>query len=351
VETEERRRIFWSIYTLDIYTSVVWGGVIRCREQQSNVSYPTEVDDELFDNTGFSSRASLSPVVIGPSPSRNGVQVQTSSWLCGWNFITDLYRVLEHAITHFRDRRSRIHKRSFIHDIFKDQLSVSQASVGESVMKMYINLPHCFKETHPITYDIKQDRFGFQAANITATIQLLRMVLFAAAGASIEERCQIANEVVGAFISVPVAYLQAISSPLMHHLGGIGTILGSVFEEPLSEPDYNRVRSVMLSMAQLLANLEGMHSSASASERLRAQVARIDEYMASQRNAVTRQPHDLLSPTQQTLQADPDPRGSLSFSPFGTPSGAGTTDMSPFQVPADLVGDFAWIFDFSQPMN
>jgi hypothetical protein len=34
------------MYTLDIYSSVVWSGVIRCREQQSNVFYHTEVDDE-----------------------------------------------------------------------------------------------------------------------------------------------------------------------------------------------------------------------------------------------------------------------------------------------------------------
>ncbi|KAK5211313.1 hypothetical protein LTR47_007963 [Exophiala xenobiotica] len=347
VETEERRRIFWSIYTLDIYTSVVWGGVIRCREQQSNVSYPTEIDDELFSDSGFSSRASMSPAVIGPSPSRNGVQVQSSSWLCGWNFITDLYRVLEHVITHFRDRRSRLHKRSFLHDIFKDQPGVSQSSVRDSVMQMYINLPQCFKETHPITYDIKQDRFGFQAANITATIQLLRMVLFAAGGASIEERCQIANEVIGAFNAVPVAYLKAISSPLTHHLGGIGQILGSVFEEPLSDADYNRVRSVMLAMAQLLSNLEGIQSSASASERLRVQVARIDEYMASQRNAVNRAQQN-IHPSLQTLHADSDP---MHFAGLAAAGSDGSVAMSPFQVPHDLWGDFNWIFDFTQPLG
>src|SRR5690348_2025475 len=124
-----------------------------------------------------------------------------------------------------------------------------------------MNLPLLFKETQPITFDTKQDRYSFQAANIAATIQLLRIILFTAAGATIEQRCQIASEVVDAFISIPVAYLRAISSPLLHHLAGIGTILGSVFEEPLSENDYLSVRSVLLSMAQLLDNLNlGLHS-------------------------------------------------------------------------------------------
>ena len=346
IEREERRRLFWSIYTLDIYTSIVWDGVIRCREQQSNVSYPTEMDDDLFDNSGFSSRASMSPTIIGPSPSRNGVQVQTSSWLCGWNFITDLYRVLEHVISYFRDRRSRARKRSFLHDIFKDESIVSKTSVLDSVMSMYINLPQRFKDTPPVSYDVRQDRFGFQAANITATIQLLRMVLFTAAGASIEERCQIANEVIGAFIAVPVAYLQAISSPLMHHLGGIGAILGSVFEEPLSEADYNLVRSVLLAMAQLLSNLEGMHSSASASENLRMQVARIDEYMDTQRSAAQQVQKNLLQSTQQ-VQTNTH-SSSMEFGGYGTALSV-DDQMSPFQVPPDLLGDFRWIFDFTQP--
>lgn len=349
IETEERRRLFWSIYTLDIYVSVCWGGVIRGREQQSNVSYPTEIDDDSFDDNGFSDPAALSLVVIGPSPSRDGVQVQSSSWLCGWNFITDLYRVLEHVITHLRDQRSRLHKRSFLHDIFQDQQAVSQASVRDRVMQMYINLPQCFKETQPITYVVKQDRFGFQAANITATIQLLRMALFTAAGASIEERCQIANEVLDAFISVPVSYLQAISSPLMHHLGGIGQILGSVLEERLSEPDYNRVRSVMLAMAQLLSNLEGMHSSVSASASLRTRVARIDEYMAGQRNAATQALQNMLPSLQQTLQARPDLTNTLPLESLSASSGDLINTLSLFQVPADLLGDFNWAFDFTQP--
>lgn len=260
VETEERRRLFWSIYTLDVYTSVVWNGVVRCREQQSDVSYPTEMDDDLFGDTGFSSRESTSPNILHPSPGRDGAQVRTSSWLCGWNFVTDLYRVLEHVIPCFRDRRSRPRGRSLLHDIFKDDSAVSQNYVRDRIMSTYDSLPQCFKESPPVCYDVRQDRYGFQAANITATIQLLRMVLFTVAGASIQDRCQIANEVISAFITIPVAYLQAISSPLMHHLGGIGAILGSVFEEPLSEADYDLVRSVLLALVQLLSNLEVMHS-------------------------------------------------------------------------------------------
>ena len=182
------------------------------------------------------------------------------------------------------------------------------------------------------------------------------MVLFAAGGASISDRCAIAKEVVDAFIAVPVAYLQAISSPLMHHLGGIGQMLGSVFEEPLSEADYRQVRTVMLSMAQLLANLEDILSSATASQKLSAQVARIDEYMAGQRaNAMVQRQLD----APQHLARWRDDRDITTAAAASTTANAlGDTlaetpdmsafSMSPFQLPPDLIDDWPWTFDFAQ---
>lgn len=109
-------------------------------------------------------------------------------------------------------------------------------------------------------------------------------MLFASGGGSIEDRCKIASEVIEAFSRIPVTYLRAISSPLLHHLAGIGSLLGSVFEETVSEIAYEQVRVVLLALAQLLENLEhGIHSTTSA-QRLRDLVARIDGYMSNQRD-------------------------------------------------------------------
>lgn len=120
-------------------------------------------------------------------------------------------------------------------------------------------------------------------------------MLFASGGGSIEERCKIASEVIDAFSKIPVAYLRAISSPLLHHLAGIGSILGSVFEEPLSETAYEQVRVVLLALAQLLENLElGIHSTTSA-QRLRDLVARIDNYMNDQRQKTRNIPAQLTN--------------------------------------------------------
>jgi hypothetical protein len=71
IEREERRRLFWSMYTLEVYSSIVFGGIIRCRELQSLIRFPVEVDDEYITEEG-----------IGVQP------VDKPSWIRGWNYTT-----------------------------------------------------------------------------------------------------------------------------------------------------------------------------------------------------------------------------------------------------------------------
>ncbi len=88
------------------------------------------------------------------------------------------------------------------------------------------------------------------------------MVLFTAEDATVDQKCAIARELLDGFSQVPVLYLRAISSPLvsqnvlpirlvilttskLYHLAGIGSILGSVIEGPLSESSYHQVREVL----------------------------------------------------------------------------------------------------------
>lgn len=145
--------------------------MIRCREAQSNVLYPTEVDDELFGDGGFQTFPPTSPIASARTPTSVSSLNQTFSWLRGWNFTTDLYRVLEHAVDHFRGRRPRPETVSFVQNIFGDS-GASQSSVLNDVMIMYANMPQRFKETPPVTFDQAEDRYSFQAANIAATIQV-----------------------------------------------------------------------------------------------------------------------------------------------------------------------------------
>lgn len=341
---------FWSIYTLDIFTSSVCNRVVVSREEQCNVLYPAEIDDDLITD-GMTLPESVNSASRSLSGKRPSLQVQSDCWLSGWNFITDVYRVLEHALSKFRKQKSR----SVLHDIYQESSTLTEATVQDTVLQMYKRLPPCFREIPEITGDIAKDRIGFQAANILGSVQLLRIVLCVAGDTSIEHRCRVAGDVVDALVKTPVAYSLAISAPLLHHLSGIGVLLGSVLEEPLSEADYSRVRSIILDMGQMLEKMEPIQHAAGASEKLRNMVARIDEYVkprhqrdnaAATTSLVSQQIGSSGLIDGLSMQAGPADSHDTD-SGYEAAIGAGVPDDWLIQVPPDLIGDWGWDFDLA----
>lgn len=339
---------FWSIYTLDIYTSVVWGGIVRCRERQSRVAYPMEIDDEsLTDDTA--DQQILVREVFSPTTLRrhDNAGVSADCWVSGWNFVTDLYRVLEHALARFHRSRNKANyarKGSLPNNIFLDESSmIPEASVADSVLQLYVELPSCYKETPDMSFhNTRRDRIAFQAANITATVQLVRIVLLATSRGSVAARCQIAREVLDSFASIPVTYLLAISTPLLHHLGGIGSILGSVLDEPCTESEYRLVQSIMLSMAELLENLEPIQQSSGTSQSLREKASQITALLQSRAHL------------RETDSGANEQQSGDSLWQVGT-HGQGQFETSredpSAQVQLDLLNTLAWNFDFGQYWN
>ena len=331
VEIEERRRLFWSMYTLDVYTAIVWRGVVRSREAQANVAYPKAVEDCEISNDGYAQPSLIAAATSISTPASNVSNVSDECWLYGWNVTTDLYRILEHVVDHFRRRRPEHRVSTHIDAIF-GQDSVPGSAVLDAILNMYKALPARFKETPP-AFTAAEHRLNFQTANIAATIQLVRMMLFAAENATVLERCCVASELLQAFSDIPVIYLRAISSPLLHHLAGIGSLLGSVFENGLPESSYQQIRTVLVSMVQLLANLEvGLYCAAGASSRIQTLVDRIDEYVTAQR-----------LPTSAIQQRVRRTHGTpVTTSPYVNP------DSPLFLLPPELLEDWSWAFDFTQ---
>ncbi|EFW99102.1 c6 zinc finger domain containing protein [Grosmannia clavigera kw1407] len=292
-EIEERRRLYWSIYTLDVYSSIIWDGCIHFQESHARVAYPTG-QSELPPWSGLSPASPPLPAsASAPAP----------SWMVGWNFTTDLYRVLEHNLSRLRSRSSRF---ALAVDGDTDHVTGDTAATSTSmststspkrrpfrasssqdrVAAMYATLPAVFKQLQPATGEPARDVYGFQAANIQATLGLLQMVHLSldADAASLEQRCAVVHDVLQIFHRVPTSYLRAISTPFIYHIGGIGAILGSVMEGLLSEASCCLIRELLLSMAGLLESLEAfLHRSAGAGQRLRNLVARLEAYVASQR--------------------------------------------------------------------
>lgn len=142
VEIEQRRRVYWHMYRLEVHMALVMGHAIRCPELQSTVAYPKGENDEAEDD---------------------------EEWLSGWNFVTDLYRGLEHMLTKVRLlREPRLQERSVLSTSFLLDYG-HEDRILAPLMSAYENLPTRFKVAHPMSSDIHKTRCGFQTANIVCT--------------------------------------------------------------------------------------------------------------------------------------------------------------------------------------
>jgi hypothetical protein len=102
-----------------------------------------------------------------------------------------------------------------------------------------------------------------------------------------------------------------------------------------------------LEMAQLLHRLEsGLRRSTGASERLKAQVARIDEYMRTQAASTmsSRRPSFNHENMQNSVNAQQD-----SIASMHAPLSGFEDPLTQFQLPPELLDDWPWSFDTSMP--
>lgn len=332
IEKEECRRLYWSMYNLDVLVAVVFNGVMKFQETSANVRYPTELDDSDITATAC-------------------VPGSEGNWLRGWNFVTDMYRVLEHTIKRVR-RNHQTHRndRIKVTRLF-GQERFNDLQVAEGVWSLYTQLPERFRNfAAPYTGGALEDLYGFQAANIQATYQLLRMTLFSVDyNQDVYRKCDIAKELLSSLHSICPRFLTMISTPLVYHLGGIGHILASVMEGSLTEDSYERVRGLLVSMADLLEGLESsLQPTAGASKGLRLQVDKIDRYMRAQRSSSS-WASAMLDSTTTTA---PYSQGQRSvYSQHQAPMGQSNVGYSvpgsapQFQLPQEVVGAWPWPFE------
>lgn len=150
IEREERRRLYWYMYRLEVHASLVLGHAVRCPELQCSVSYPK-----------------------GPDPAY-GEPLDNFEWLSGWNFVTDLYRGIEHLTSYFRSRRQTVVQQGrSLSTAFLLDYDPQEKILGPLTQALSV-LPNRFKYAHSITHDIPRNRCGFQAANIICTYQVSR---------------------------------------------------------------------------------------------------------------------------------------------------------------------------------
>ncbi|KAK5229427.1 hypothetical protein LTR72_000958 [Exophiala xenobiotica] len=273
IEREERRRLYWHMYRLEIHTSLVLGHAVRCPELQSAVAYPVVPDQDFTES------------------------LEDLEWLTGWNFITDIYRGIEHLIAYFKNRRMTINQENrCLSTAFLIDYN-PQEKILRPLELAYSNLPLRFREARRMSRNVRQNRCGFQTANIIATYQLLRMLSFTANDTTFDEACRTALELIEEISAIPLEYMRAMGLAMLQELSGLGHILSSFIKKELAKSDYQHLRTVMcefpsgricawklmryrVCMSELLENLATcLPAAAEAGKRLRAYVEEIDRYL------------------------------------------------------------------------
>ncbi|KAL5342487.1 hypothetical protein BJX70DRAFT_292297 [Aspergillus crustosus] len=228
-EQEVRRRLWWSIYRLEVHTACVLGNIIRCPETRCGVGYPIGAHHPAF------------------IPGRNG---QYEDWFDGWNTTTDLYRVLEHAISDLRVK-------SQPGNSILGRVGGSDPAV---IMKRLSQIQECllpqFVTPASRSEDSGQNRCGFQAPNIICTIHLARLVSCMSGGNDPILACQVASDLVTSIMAIPLEYIRATGSPLIQQLAGVAHILiGLARKHSLPEGQYAQMKQAIHSIIGLLAGL------------------------------------------------------------------------------------------------
>ncbi|RFU28611.1 hypothetical protein B7463_g7717, partial [Scytalidium lignicola] len=259
LEIELRRRVYWCMYRLEVHSACVLGHMIRVSELQSSVLYPSPTMDAQC-NCGVSQSCD-----------------KHDRWLIGWNLNTDLYRILEHTLLKFRT------KKSLLLPIIRPQASPSLADVLEAIANLQRQLPVEAVKTRrlSITNDV---RLGFQGANMFCKSQLTKMLAFITADTSLNERCQVINELIEGLVAIPLAYLKAFGSPMVHELSGVGHLLGLTVSENTSIEICQEVMRLILCLSELFDGMAGsIKSAAEAGRRLRDLSTKLENKIQSQR--------------------------------------------------------------------
>lgn len=324
IEQEERRRLFWTVYKLEINVSIAYDSPLWVPESECRVRYPSEVEDDAL---------------IGGVP----LQSKASSWLRGWNFVTDLHRILEHALTRIRRQDHLPDDRYPVSRVFASE-EVPNSQVMDNALRLYYQLPAPLRNfSAPATGELAQDLLGFQAASVQMTLQSLRVTLFSATTShDLYQKCYVTEQVLTALHSIAPQHLLALGAPLAHHLSAIGRILEAATQGLLCEQAYQRVRSLLISLADLLQALgHGIPLVAGADRELRARIHMIDEYIEAQRQLISSV--DMGDTRLTSIDAMDGGFGSE-----GTPVNVGlTAPLEEFQLPDELVGDEAWPWPFA----
>ncbi|RAH83165.1 hypothetical protein BO86DRAFT_426937, partial [Aspergillus japonicus CBS 114.51] len=267
IQRQERRRLFWCVYQQERYLSINFDLPTLQAEGKATVLYPAEVvDDEDITATGLQLRPD---------------QV---SFLRGWNFCTDMYRLQENMDRARSMRKEPTTERpESVTNAFLARIEPPKGFLSESlqfISKMHSELPPRLRAIENITGDLQADRCRLVASNIILTTQNLKMYLVGREPPNLQLRCSIASELLDELSAAPLEFFQSLSMGSLHHLAQVGQLLGDAIQPPISAWRYLEVRNILLILVEFLEKIESTrHSPSCLSSKLHRQIREIDRLM------------------------------------------------------------------------
>lgn len=236
-EVDDRRRLFWCAYRLEIHSSCVFGHMVRMPEAQISVAYPRTTP---------------------------AMDIETQAWTVGWDYITDLFRFLEHAIFNLRPcgkDQNRVGLAMF-------RTRSSPTALLDSLTLIKENKPRILARVSNESGYFGTDRCRYMAVQISCTETLATIMALLYCQAPACEVTDIAEKFLDELTKAPLIMFKVASNQIIHQLLGVGHMLSNA-----SRHDNGQYRSETRRLLSFLGDLvKGLEdvipSAAAAGERL-----------------------------------------------------------------------------------
>jgi len=235
-EMDDRRRLFWCIYRLEVHSSCVLGHVVRMPESQISVSYPRITAD---------------------------MDTETQAWTAGWDYITDLFRLLEYAIFSLHGCKSR----SILLTALCDRPSPS--TLLNSLAELRDTRPQILVDLSEPNGHLQSNRCKYMAVQIACTETLVTTMALLYCQSPTSEVMAVAESFIVEVSTAPLIMFKVASSQIVHQLLGVGHMLENASRHG-DEQYRSGAKRLIIFLRDLVENLEhDIPSAAKAGERLR----------------------------------------------------------------------------------
>lgn len=234
-EVDDRRRLFWCLYRLEVHSACVLGHMVRMPEAQVSVLYPriTQV-----------------------------MEPETQAWTAGWDYITDLFRVLEYAMLGLRSYKVRKPELAALYD------RPSPQKLLDSLAQIRSNKPRVLVGLAKPDGEYQSNRCKYMAVQITCTETLVNIMALLSCQAPACEVMKITQTFLEELTKAPLIMFKVASSQIVHQLLGVGHMLynASRCDDSEYRSEANRLIAFLGDLMKSLEN--DIPSAADAGDRL-----------------------------------------------------------------------------------